>query len=424
MTHPAPLRRRRPRPFRTLPSLLLAASLAGCAATPDAGEQTGRAYSFWPPFPAEPHVQFLVSYELSSDIEPPKSALEQLVYGEDREVLPVNKPYGLAMRDGRIYVCDIRNAGVVVLDLRKRQTRVMRAGGFGGMSQPTDIAIADDGMMYVADRRRAAVFVFDSAERHVASFGHQGFQPVAIALHDDELYISDFTSQSVLVLDRHTGEQLRSIGQPGGEDGHFIRPLGLDVDDEGNLYVADVIKCRLQKFSPRGKLLFATGQTGRTPGNFVRPKNLVVDAEGLIYVVDAAFNNVQMFNAEGQVLMYFGSAGPHPGNMNLPAGICVSDSDLDLFQQYVHPLFDARRLIVVTNQFGPQKVSVYALGELRPGVSVMELARNVASVASGLSDPEEEPDEMALPEGTEEPMPQPPLPFHQEPEDTGEEDPG
>jgi len=361
--------------------------IGGCSSTTSRPVERGnRAYSFWPQFPDEPRVQFLVSYRYSSDIDIKESKFEKLLYGKDASILPINKPYGVEMWDGKIYVCDIRNPGLVVLDLAKHQTRIMTTSGLGGMEQPTDIAISPDGMKYVADAIRGVVFVFDANERHVKSFGHQGFKPVGIAVHGDEIFVSDFETQSVLVMNRHDGTQVRTIGGPGGEDGQFVRPLGIDVDNEGFVYVCDVMKCRLQKFDPEGNLVSAVGTIGDTAGSFVRPKHLSVDEAGIVYVADAAFDNVQMFNDEGQVLMFFGSGGAHDGAMNLPAGVCTTDQGIELFRDYIHPAFDAQRLAIVTNQFGSNKVGIYAIGQLREGMTPEDIAQQSSEVSPGVQD--------------------------------------
>ncbi len=361
--------------------------IGGCASTSDRpSDSEFLEYSFWPQFPAEPRVQFLTSYRYSSDIESKKSTLKDLIYGEDSGVLAINKPYGIEMFNGKIYVCDIRNPGVVVLDLVKQQTRVMTTRGLGGMAQPTDIAIAPDGMKYVADAVRGVVFAFDQNERHVRSFGHKGFKPVGIAVYQDNIYVCDFATQSVLVMDRSDGHIVRTIGEPGPDDGQFIRPLGIDVDDDGYVYVSDVIKCRLQRFAPNGELIHAVGQISDTAGSFVRPKHLAVDADKIVYIADAAFDNVQMFNEQGQVLMFFGSGGTHLGAMNLPAGITTSNDNIELFRKYIHPDFDVQKIVLVTNQFGPYKIGVYGVGQLREGKTVDDIASVISDISSGVKD--------------------------------------
>src|SRR6185437_11852730 len=140
--------------------------------------------------------------------------------------------------------------------------------------------------------------------------------------------------------------QVRTVGGPGEGNGQLGGAIGITIDPQGNLLVNDFIGCRVQKFSPDGKFLASIGSIGDRPGNFVRPKLMAVDSTGILYVVDNAFQNVQMFNDKEQFLMFFGSAGAHPGNMNSPAGICTSDSDLDLFQQYAHPAFQLQRIVL------------------------------------------------------------------------------
>lgn len=377
--------------------------LAGCAATPASPRSERREIAFWPPLPAEPRIQFLTSFRFSSDVEAPRSELGRILFGESTETLPINKPYGVALWRGRIYVCDIRQDAVVILDLVAKQTRLLVARRLGGLAQPVDICIAQDGRKYVADIQRGSVFVFDAEDQTAGVIGWPGLQPSSVAVGGERLYITDFASQSVIVVNRDTGERLGSIGGPGSEDGQFVRPLGVAIDPDGNVVVCDVIRCRVQIFSPEGRLIRAFAEIGDTIGALARPKHIAVDDEGVVYVVDSAFQNVQLFNEEGQVLTFFGAAGAHPGAMDLPAGIDVSSdpADLEAVRQFVHPLFEVNRVIAVSNQFGMHKVALYALGRLRPGVTVQQLADSMARVPSGVQETEGVPGSPTpvLPEG-------------------------
>jgi DNA-binding beta-propeller fold protein YncE len=356
----------------------------GCAAEQSAKPDTHPA-AFWPPYPDEPRIQFLVSFQRNIDVEAPESALDKLIYGkEPRPLLTINKPYGVGMWQGKIYVCDLRSGYVTILDLRQHRVLVMGKEG-DGLQHPTAIVIAPDGMKYVADVGKNVIAVYDAQDHHVGNLGHNDLKPVDVAVYQDELYVSDFKTQRVEVMNRRTGEVLRTIGEPGGDPGQFVRPLGLAVDREGNLFVADVFRCVIQKFDRQGKLVATFAGNSASVGGLVRPKHMVIDRDGILYVVDASFQNVQLYDDQGRVLTYFGSAGDHPGAMYLPAGICVDDADVDLFKQYVHPAFEAQRLIVVTNQFGDNKVSVYALGHLRPGKTVADIAASKGLVNLGVA---------------------------------------
>src|SRR4030095_14589048 len=103
------------------------------------------------------------------------------------------------------------------------------------------IKIAPDGMKYVADLGKGLVVVYDVNERNVGSIGHKGLKPASVAVYQNTLYVSDFKGQRIEVYDRRSGQLLRTIGSAGQGPGQFIRPLGMTVDNAGNLYVMDVL---------------------------------------------------------------------------------------------------------------------------------------------------------------------------------------
>jgi streptogramin lyase len=349
---------------------------AGCAPKSAPTPVAKKSYAIWPPAPDAPHVQFLTAINSSKDIteKSAKGGFEQMVYGaEQEEVLPVQKPYAVRMWDGRVYVTEIRSAGVTVLDLPKRQTRVMGATGRGQIKKATDLAIAPDGTKYVVDQGDGTIKVFGPDERFVTSYSLDKCRPAGACVFGPYLYVTDFENSRVLIMDRNYGKILKAFGERGGLDGQFIGPLAIAADKQGCVYVSDAIRARVQKFGPDGTFLMGFGSAGNRPGNFVRPKHIGVTADGYIHVVDAAFNNVQVFDPQGKFVGVYGSRGTHPGAMDLPAGLEVVESNLDLFQKFVHPAFQAEREIIVANQFGPQKLTVYAMGGLKEGKTVADL---------------------------------------------------
>jgi len=388
-------------------ALLPLCLIAGCSGGPRAETPAAsRAYAFWPQFPDEPRIQYVASYTSSEDVAPVQmTGLEKLVFGEESaKPALIQKPYGVAARDGKIYVTDMRSKALVVLDLRKKQTRLVGVSGFNQLEHPVAVAVAGDGMIYVADNARDTIFVFDAQERYSTVFGFPGFKPVGLAIHGERLYVADLKSQVVIIMDRRTGERLGEIGSVGDEDGQFRLPLGVATDADGNVLVMDMMRCRLQKFSPEGKLLSATGQLGDFAGAFARPKHLAVDADGIVYVVDASFQNVQMFDRENRLLMHFGASGNFPGSMDLPAGIAVTSDGLDLFKDKIHPGFEAKRLVVVSNQFGPNRVSIYAMGQVRAGYTAKDLASASVAVDPGVGVPSAEDLKLQTPGGIEQPL--------------------
>ena len=84
-----------------------------------------------------------------------------------------------------------------------------------------------------------------------------------------------------------------------------------------------------------------------------------MDREYRLYAVDAAYSVVQIFNAEGQLLLILGGAGDGPGDMYLPAQVTIDYDNMELFADQVAPGYEVEYLILVTNQYGPNKINVY-----------------------------------------------------------------
>jgi len=373
-------------PSHKLKVLLFVILLTATGCQPQKAAAVRKEFSFWPSAPDEPRIQFLTSYVSSADLTDKQTKFEDSIYGK-ADVLPITKPYGVAMWKGKIYVCDIRSKGVTVLDLQTRLTHIMGASGVGQIDKAVDIAVSPDGYKYVVDANRAVIVAFDQTDRFVAVFGPKDFNPVSVAVYKNELFVADFRGQKVKVLDRATGALRRTIGEGGPDDGQFVRPLAVRVNPKGQIVVSDIMKCRIQTFSADGKFVSGIGQMGATPGDLNKPKHFSFDSDGYMYVVDAGFNNVQVFDDEGKVVDYFGSSGTHPGSMDLPAGVFVQEGDVDLFKQYIHPAFQAERLIIVTNQFGPHRVAVYAQGHLKKGKTLADVLPSRANVETGVDDP-------------------------------------
>src|SRR4051812_10009133 len=241
-----------------LAATVLVLIVSGCASKPVA--EPDRAAAFWPPYPDQPRVQYLTSYQSSNDVAPNKSKFDDLIYGKEQSnEMSLSKPYGIEMYDGKIYICDIRAFDITVLDIRKHQTLVLGKSGPQQLQRPVDIAIADDGMKYVADLGRNVIAVFNQKDQFSGIIAHPDLKPVSVAVYQNELYVCDFKQQRVEVWDRISGTLLRTIGSPGSTDGLFIRPLGIAVDQQGNLYVADVMRCKIQKFDHSGKFVSSFG---------------------------------------------------------------------------------------------------------------------------------------------------------------------
>ncbi len=72
--------------------------------------------------------------------------------------------------------------------------------------------------------------------------------PYAHLITDDQfLWISDGGTNRIVKYNLN-GKYLYGWGAPGGLSGQFDGPHGISVDQEGNVYVAEVFNGRVQKF--------------------------------------------------------------------------------------------------------------------------------------------------------------------------------
>jgi DNA-binding beta-propeller fold protein YncE len=331
--------------------------LCSCASQGGPGPEPG--FIFYPAPPVEPRIQFLATFTFDTDVLPPMTSFERFVLGE-RMSKEIGKPYGVAIHDGEILVCDTRGGVVEIFDLRNRSLEILGRDPSGQLRKPVNIAVDEDGTRYVADTDLKAVMVYDRENRFVRALGDpEELSPTDVAIAGERLYVVDVDNGQVVVLEKSSGRELRHLGGEGSGEGEMLFPTNIEIDADENVYVVDTGDPRVLKFDSRGKLLRQFGSLGKRLGQFVRPKGVAVDLEGRVYVVDAAFANVQIFDPEGELLLFFGSAGSHAGGLNVPAKVEIDYDNVDLFADHVAPGHEIEYLILVTSQFGVNKVNAF-----------------------------------------------------------------
>jgi sugar lactone lactonase YvrE len=115
-----------------------------------------------------------------------------------------------------------------------------------------------DGKLYVADRRgnRIQVFTQDGkfiAEKIIAPATLSSGSAFVPVLSPDAaqtwLYVADGTNHKVWILRRSDLEIVGEFGHGGHQVGQMIRPHGMSIDNQGNLYVGEAsYGRRVQKF--------------------------------------------------------------------------------------------------------------------------------------------------------------------------------
>lgn len=337
----------------------LALPLSGCF------QKQARVPVFFPPAPNAPHVQYLTSISTVNDIRP--SILNEKADPEET----ISKPYGIAVKGSRIYVSDVPFARLSIIDLADKTLKPMQQNT---LQAPINIAFDGSGNTYVADTGLKAVVLF--SDDKVKKFTLGDTKPTDMAIRGNELLVLDYRHSAIKVVDMNSGTVIGTIGRDAGKGEMLSLPANMTLDKDGNIYTTNMGTCRVIKMDRNGKVLKAFGELGDRPSQFTRPKGIAVDDNGYIYVVDSGSQVVQIFDQEGRLLMFFGERGSKEGTLNIPADIVITRENLDYFRTFAAPSFEVEHLILVTNQSGPRKISVYGFGHSKETTPPPQTAKN------------------------------------------------
>jgi len=336
---------------------------AGCATQ----TRTARTYYFFPPPPDEPRLQFLTAFSSEKEFRGHEdTSLMTFLTGEQPPDKSFGKPYGAAAGNKKIYVCDTDLNAVLVVDLQDRRIKMLDAQGEGTLDQPLNISADGDGNLYVTDVSRNQVIIFDKDGGYVATLGKQGeMKPRDAVASQDRIYVADLQKHDVHVFDKKTRNLLFDI--PNSQDATnrlraLFTPTNLALDSKGRLYVSDSGAFHVQLYDKDGAFLRSVGGIGDSTGQFARVKGVAVDRDDRLYAVDALSQVTQIFDDQGRLLTWFAQPGKDNLVQNLPAKVVVDYDDVDFFQSYAAPNFKVEHLVIVINQIGQHKVSIYGFG--------------------------------------------------------------
>ena len=230
-------------------------------------------------------------------------------------------------------------------------------------SAPQGLAVNAAGTIYVADSANGAVRAVTPAGvvSTLAGSASDGsidgpsvsarfYLPQSIAEDSSgNLFVADAKNNTIrkITVSGQVSVLAGATGVSGstdaiGTNAQFAGPLGVAVDNSGNIYVADTGNSTIRKITPAGAVTTLAGMSG-TPGNadgqgtnaqFYTPQGVAVDSAANIYVADTGNHTIRKITPGGSVSTLAGFAGAFGSNdgatnnarFNCPVGITVNSS--------------------------------------------------------------------------------------------------
>ncbi len=260
------------------------------------------------------------------------------------ETATFNNPHGIATdNQGTIYVADRYGHQIRKISPSGDVTVLAGSGLLGdsdgtgtaaSFREPWGLCVGNDGNIYVADTKNNLIrkvtpqgvvttlagngsYGITDGPANLASFGN----PTGIEMDDaGNLYIADHATHIIRKI-TPDGTVSRLAGAPycfGLEDGPagqslFNRPYGLTIDNDGNIIVADEWNHAIRSVTPSGDVttLAGNGTIGHDDGfgnytTFNYPWDVTVDNKGNIFVADGYNHSMRKLIPSGSSPLTYG----------------------------------------------------------------------------------------------------------------------
>ncbi len=204
---------------------------------------------------------------------------------------------------GNIYVADIANSRIEKFDGSGKFLLQWGSNGTGDgqfSNDVADIAIDKQDNIYVADYGYSTVSKFDTSGKFLLKWGSPGNEPGQFP--DDLFSITTTPDGNVITVDKTLMQKFDANGNFIASlpwsfvNGHFMIPMTIASDDQGNLYFADYSNRRIIVMNPDWQVIAVwTGPDAGTKA-FGQPEDVAVDAQGNLYLTDVNLNAVFKFH--------------------------------------------------------------------------------------------------------------------------------
>ncbi|QDW25181.1 hypothetical protein FFJ24_010310 [Pedobacter sp. KBS0701] len=258
----------------------------------------------------------------------------------------LNNPLGTATdSQGNVYVADAGNQRILKITAAGGVSTLAGSGSEGSadgtgtaasFKHPSALTVDATGNVYVSDQQnhRIRKITPGGVVSTLAGSGSAGYangngnaasfsSPIGLALDGQgNLYVADYSNHRIRKIELSTGNvsTYAGNGAAGLTDGSassasFRNPMGLCADAQGNLYVADRLNHAVRKIATNGTVstLAGNGSSGYADGNgnsasFNQVNGVALAGDGNLYVADLQNNMIRKVSLQGVVSTFAGNA--------------------------------------------------------------------------------------------------------------------
>ncbi len=193
------------------------------------------------------------------------------------------------------------------------------------MGAPSSVVWTSRNHLVVFNRGSHPLMEFNADGNFVRSWGEGDYvRPHGMRLDPDgNIWTTDVNAHVVRKMNLD-GEVLLTIGTKGqagdASEGLLNEPTDLTINAAGEIFILvghGRGEPRLLKFDRTGTLMTSWGGPGTAPGKFDTPHSIVVDQAGLLYVADRQNRRVQIFDGDGTYIKEWAYKG-------LPCGLHIA----------------------------------------------------------------------------------------------------
>lgn len=222
-----------------------------------------------------------------------------------------NTPVAMA-RDsaGMVYVADMANHRIVKINQSGSVLKKFGSlgAGNGQFNTPFGVAIDNNGNILVADTANYRIQKFDSNWNFIRAWGTKGSNPGQFGLareisvdSQNRYHIVDEFNNRIQVFDEN-GTYLYTYGGTGTANGKFRLPQGISIKQSvsgDKVYIADTYNNRVQVLDVNGSYItqLGNGTQGDSGTKFFHPRGVNIDTNGDVYIADTFNHKIKKYNS-------------------------------------------------------------------------------------------------------------------------------